>query len=265
MTPVKHQVKIFLAHAKENDVARARLDSHLSIMKRSGHIQTWHEGAIKIGSKWDESTREAFDSSDIVILIVSVDFIASDYFYDLGVYKAIERHKNGDAHIIPFILDHCAWRDTPLGKIQPFPRDGNPVSDWPNFDKALTLFVNDLKHIVKNIKERKKSNRKKEERLKETIEINVKDLEKLVEHNSRSRNRIYVNELDLLKKQVEYYRKEVDRLRRDNNRLSKLLAARNKNLKDTRDSLQKTKVKIKIDERSPKKIKLTNRPNNKNI
>jgi len=102
-----NQIKIFLAHAEENIKARERLDRHLVALKRKNIIKTWHEGAIPLGSRWDKAALKAFENSELIILIVSVDFIASEYLYDLGVYKALDRHRKGEARVIPLILDHC--------------------------------------------------------------------------------------------------------------------------------------------------------------
>jgi hypothetical protein len=66
---------------------------------------------------------EHFDAAQVILLLVSPDFIASDYCYERETLRAIERHKAGQARVIPVILRPFDWHDLPFGKLQAAPRD----------------------------------------------------------------------------------------------------------------------------------------------
>lgn len=100
------------AHADEQ--LRDELEKHLTPLKRMGRITTWHDRRIIAGEEFDAQIDQNFESADIVLLLVSPDFIASDYCYQVEMTNAIERHNCGDAVVIPVILRPCAWHQLPL-------------------------------------------------------------------------------------------------------------------------------------------------------
>lgn len=130
---------VFFSHKDEE--LRDRLETHLATLKRQGQIDTWHDRRILGGDDFAGRISEQLEQADIILLLVSPEFLASSYCYDREMIRAMERHQAGQARVIPIILRHCDWRNTPFGKLQAAPRDGRPVRSWPDCDEALLSVV----------------------------------------------------------------------------------------------------------------------------
>lgn len=107
------------------------------MLKRQGIIETWHDRRIGAGNEIDATIDAHINSDEIILLLVSPDFLASDYCYDIEMTRALERHKTGSATVIPVILRACDWHHAPFGKLLAVPRDGKPVTQWPDRDQAF--------------------------------------------------------------------------------------------------------------------------------
>jgi hypothetical protein len=106
---------LFFSYSHRDERLRDQLEMHLSSLRRQGLISTWHDRRIVAGSDVDESIDENLNSADVILLLVSPDFIASDYCYEREVARAIQRHKDGKAKVISVILRPCDWRELPIG------------------------------------------------------------------------------------------------------------------------------------------------------
>lgn len=147
------QLKVFIAYSREDNADRERLEKHLSTLKRNAAISTWYDGKIEAGKDWEREIKDALNLSDIILLLISPDFIDSDYCYNVEMSRALERHEAGDATVIPIIVRHCDWEDTPFSKIQLLPRNGQPLNSaaWPNRDEAFAHVCKEIKSIVQNV------------------------------------------------------------------------------------------------------------------
>lgn len=111
------EITVFFSYSHKDETMRDELEKHLSIMKRNKVISTWHDRKIDAGSDLDSTVDEAIRAADINLLLVSVDFLASDYCYDVEMNIALERHKNNDAKVVPIILRPCNWVSAPFSKL----------------------------------------------------------------------------------------------------------------------------------------------------
>ena len=107
------------------------------MLKRQRVIETWHDRRIGAGDDWSAAIDSHVETDDIILLLVSPDFLASDYCYDVEMQRAMERHAAGEATAIPVILRPCDWHGAPFGKLQAVPKDGKPVTLMPDIDQAL--------------------------------------------------------------------------------------------------------------------------------
>jgi hypothetical protein len=114
-------VTIFYSYSHKDEELKDQLETHLALLSRKGLI-TWHDRRIIPGQKWDTAIDSHLDESDIVILLVSADFIASDYCYGKEVVRAMERHERNEAKVIPVIVRAVDWIDAPFGRLQVLPR-----------------------------------------------------------------------------------------------------------------------------------------------
>jgi len=133
---------LFFSYSHADEALRDQLEKQLSIMKRQGLIEAWHDRRIGAGADFALAIDEHVNSDDIILLLVSPDFLASDYCYEREMLRAMERHEAGEAVVIPVILRACPWTRAPFGKLNAVPRDGRPVTLWPDRDQAFLEVAN---------------------------------------------------------------------------------------------------------------------------
>src|SRR5215475_7058726 len=130
-------VEVFFSYSHKDEDLQNELSKHLAMLKRQRVITAWHDRRIGAGKEWENEIDERLNSADIILLLISSDFLASDYCYDVEVTTAMKRHNDGEARVIPVILRHVDWKGAPFGKLQALPRDAKPVTDWQNRDQAF--------------------------------------------------------------------------------------------------------------------------------
>lgn len=137
MTPdVQKPLRIFCSYSRKDEEYLNDLRDSLRGLERQGLIEWWHDRQIVPGWEWEEAIDKNLRTADVVLLLVSRAFMASDYVYDKEIDKAIERHARGEARVIPIIVRPADWEWTSFGKLQALPKDGKPVTTWPNQDEA---------------------------------------------------------------------------------------------------------------------------------
>ncbi|MEL6865464.1 MAG: toll/interleukin-1 receptor domain-containing protein [Bacteroidota bacterium] len=162
--PDKNTYKIFLAYAREDEEMLQELKLHFFPLERSSQLQVWYDGKIEPGAVWEQSIKDHLHQADLILLLISAASIASDYFYNIEVKEALERHNKGLTRVIPLILKPCAWEATPIGQLQALPKDALPVSKWPDRDDAYNYTIQKIWKLIE--KEQKKPPQKKNEVLK---------------------------------------------------------------------------------------------------
>jgi hypothetical protein len=120
---------LFFSYSHRDEALRDELEIHLTALKRQGILTTWHDRRIGAGNEFDHSISEHLKSADIVLLLISPYFIASDYCFEVEMKGALERHENKQATVIPVILHPCDWHDMPFGKLIASPTDGCKLAD----------------------------------------------------------------------------------------------------------------------------------------
>lgn len=128
---------VFFSYCHADEVLRDQLEKQLSMLKRQGVIETWHDRRIGAGQEIDAAIDNHINIDEIILLLVSPDFIASDYCYNIEMNRAMERHAAKEAIVIPVILRACDWHHAPFGKLLATPEDGKPVTLWPDRDVAF--------------------------------------------------------------------------------------------------------------------------------
>jgi hypothetical protein len=144
-------LEIFYSYAHEDERLRKALDKHLSLLKRDGLITDWYDHQITAGKEWASEILTHLDSAQIILLLISPDFIASDYCYSVEMQRAMERHELGDACVIPIILRPTDWKSAVFGKLQALPSDGKAVTRWPNRDEAFLNIAEGIRRTVRQL------------------------------------------------------------------------------------------------------------------
>jgi len=129
--------KVFFSYSHKDEALRDQLETHLAMLKNQGHIESWHDRRIVAGSELDDSILKELEDANVILLLISSDFIASTYCYSKEMLRAMERHEAGTARVIPVILRACDWQGAPFGKLLATPKDGRAVKSWPDIDEAF--------------------------------------------------------------------------------------------------------------------------------
>jgi WD40 repeat protein len=133
----KKSVKVFCCYARKDKRLQEKLMKHLSALQRQGLIEVWYDGKIDPGMPWEQEIKNALQSAQIILLLVSSDFIASNYCWEVELQRTMERHERGEAEIVPILLSPCFWKELPFAKLQMLPTGAKPVTLWPDRDRAL--------------------------------------------------------------------------------------------------------------------------------
>src|SRR2546421_6694101 len=130
-------IEIFCSYAHEDEVWLRRLEKHLILLKRQGLISLWHDRLISPGTDWTQAIDTQLETASIILLLVSADFIASDYCYGTEMKRALERQEAGEAQVIPILVRPGEWKDAPFARLQALPTGAIPIASWSDSDSAL--------------------------------------------------------------------------------------------------------------------------------
>jgi tetratricopeptide (TPR) repeat protein len=146
-------IEIFFSYSHKDEKLRNRLETQLSLLKQQGHITNWYDRKIDAGQEWANKINEHLNAADIILLLVSPDYLASDYCYSIEMKKALERHEQGEAKVIPVILRPVHWRGALFGKLQALPTDAIPVtsSKWHNLDEAFYNVAEGINRAIQEL------------------------------------------------------------------------------------------------------------------
>ena len=139
---------VFISYSHEDEDLRNKLETHLAGLKRQGAITTWHDRRIVPGDELHGRISDQLDTADIILLLVSADFIASDYCYDVEMTRALERHDHGEARVIPVILRPCDWKGAPFGGLMAVPKNGKPVVKHPTLDDGFLEVAQAIRRVA---------------------------------------------------------------------------------------------------------------------
>jgi len=147
-------VDLFYSYAHEDEKLRDELDGHLALLRRKGVIRPWHDRGIVPGQQWDEAIDRELSTADLILLLVSMDFLNSDYIWGKELATAIARAERGDASVVPVLLRAVDIEDAPFAHLQGLPTDLRPVTSWPNRDEAWTDVAKGIRRTVEAIRQR---------------------------------------------------------------------------------------------------------------
>ncbi|WP_059002295.1 phosphorylase family protein [Leptolyngbya sp. NIES-2104] len=149
--PKTSEVEIFFSYAHEDEVLRDKLATHLTTLQRQGIIRQWHDRQIGAGKEWEGEIDRHLNTAHVILLLVSADFIASDYCFDKEVKRAMERHAVGEARVIPIVLRPVDLDGMPFNKLQTLPKDRKPVTTWANQDEAFLDIAKGIRTAIKEM------------------------------------------------------------------------------------------------------------------
>lgn len=148
-------LEAFISYSHEDEAHRKSLEKHLSILRRNGLLEIWHDRKIVAGSEWKGQIDQHLATSDLILLLVSPAFLHSDYCYDVEMTRALARHDKGEAVVIPIVVRPVALELTPFARLQALPRDAQAITTWANEDEAWVDVARGIKKAADDFQKRK--------------------------------------------------------------------------------------------------------------
>jgi internalin A len=152
----RQAVRLFYSYSHKDETLRNELETHLKLLQRQELLETWHDRKIEAGEEWKQKIDDNLERADIILLLVSADFIASDYCYEKEMRRALERHAQGEARVIPVIVRDVNWRIAPFAKLQALPKEGRAVTLWENKDTAWRDVSEGIERVVEEMRKKER-------------------------------------------------------------------------------------------------------------
>ena len=230
----RQPIEVFFSYSREDKPLRDKLEIHLSSLRQQGVISSWHDRQIVAGSEWEEEIDRHMRTADIILLLVSPDFVNSKYCYDIELPYAMRRHEAGEAYVVPILLRPVArWKNLTFTRLQVYPSGGVPITQWADPDNGFVDVAEGIAEAVEKLLER----RQEIEQLRlEQEELAKRETERLQQAES------YREKAPRLR-QAELYRQEAQRLQQaaERSRLSE--ARKTREVKQTKqEKLENTDV-----------------------
>jgi hypothetical protein len=152
-------VELFYSYSHKDEELLKKLLEHLKALKRPDLIRDWYDGKILPGTNFEHDIRAHLDSADVILLLVSVDFLNSDYCTKKEVNPAMERHYAGKAVVIPIVVRPVFWETTVFGKLNALPTGAKPVTEWDNPEAAFANIAKGIQQAIEGLQAKRSSSR----------------------------------------------------------------------------------------------------------
>lgn len=144
-------VRVVLSYAHRDEKLQRELNKHFAALRRSALIESWNDRRIMPGSNLDQEIDRQLECAHVVLLLISPDFLDSDYCYCREMRTALRRHAKGHVRVIPIILRPVDWLKTPIGKLLALPRDGKAITSWTRRDEAFLDVAKGVRRAAEDI------------------------------------------------------------------------------------------------------------------
>ena len=185
------KIEIFCCSAPEDQSLLKQLEKHFRPLLRRDEITLWSNTTTSIGLNWKKERQKHLESADIILLLISPDFIDSDHHYHAEMERAIERHdqSGGSVRVIPILLRSIDWNDTPFAKFKALPTNALPVAQWKDQDEAFFHIISHVKQAMTDLQAKRQHQQDSsiispDEKLNDVIESVVKTSSPVHDQNS---------------------------------------------------------------------------------
>jgi len=199
-------INVFVSYSHEDKPLLAKLRAHISILERQCIISGWHDAQITPGKEWAAEIKESLRSASVILLLVSADFLASDYSYGTEMKAALERHNAGLARVVPIILRKVDWQGAPFAHLQALPAEGKTVRSWSDEDEAFCDVAQGIRKVAEDIRAELAVKRK----LKEEEEAGI-DQRQLTLSILQALSEVYIRHLRYLSRDTPFIAEVHDR------------------------------------------------------
>lgn len=144
-------LKLFISYSHVDEKLQREFKKHIEPLSRLKLVECFFDGNIKAGNDLDIAISKELDSADIVVLLVSIDYLNSYYCVEIEMEKAMERHRSNDCRVIPIILRSCMWQHMPFSKLKALPLDAKAISKWDDLDDAMVTVAEGIRLVAEEL------------------------------------------------------------------------------------------------------------------
>jgi len=141
--------KLFCSYSHKDEKYRAELETHLALLSRQGAVHLWHDRKIQPGQNWKDEIDDNINHADLVLLLVSADFVASEYCYGIEAKRALDRAAAGETRVVPILVRKCDLEGIPFEKLHWLPTGSKPVKNWSDRDSAWADVAAGIRKVVR--------------------------------------------------------------------------------------------------------------------
>lgn len=151
MAEASAPLEVFCCYSHEDEAWLRKLEIHLSLLRRQGLISLWHDRLIRPGADWSKSIETHLETASVILLLVSADFLASDYCYSVEMKHALERHAANEAYVVPILVHPVDWTGAPFAHLQALPTDARPIVSWRSKDRAMADVAAGIRRVIEDV------------------------------------------------------------------------------------------------------------------
>jgi TIR domain len=146
---MEQKIEIFLSYSHRDEKLCQELAKYLrSSLQRQQSVSIWYDHQISPGTNWAEEIQKHVYTAQIILLLVSPDYLASSLFHETETRLALERQKENEARVIPIYLRPCIWEGTSIGKLKALPTNGKPVTRWSSPELAFIDITRSIRQVI---------------------------------------------------------------------------------------------------------------------
>ena len=155
--PKNQPLKVFISYSHKDKNLKEKLERHLAALKSLGEVALWHDQEVEAGTEWEPQIKAALEEADILLLLVSSDFISSEYINNIELKAALKRHYAGTARVIPILLRPVHWEGTDISRLERLPKNKKAITDWgkEDEDNAFVDVAQGLSKVVASLRAEK--------------------------------------------------------------------------------------------------------------
>lgn len=166
-------LEIFCCYAREDQMMLEQLKKHLMLLQRQSQIVIWSDTDLNAGIEWEKELHQHLESANIILLLISPDFMSSDYCYSTEMQRAIERHEQSSAKVIPILLRPTFWQSAPFAKLQMLPTNATPITNWLDRDQAFHDITKQIYRVISELQKQRPLDQASKLALEKTPGANV--------------------------------------------------------------------------------------------
>ncbi len=143
--------KAFFSYAHEDVAVVANLQKHLAPLRHEEIVEFWYDRDLVAGENWDNAITSQLENAHIVVVVISSDFVSSEYAYGKELRRALELHERGQLRVVPVIARNCRWQNLPIGRLQALPESGRPITSWTDPDDAYVSVALGIEEVARQL------------------------------------------------------------------------------------------------------------------